>query len=211
MTGKGGHRNRRRWETRLNLLSRQKELFFLCLDCDRLWCLLVSRNTVLQAWQGWFSVQVLFKGWNLRCLLLATFYPSSPSTHAFSFPSSRVGYRFLPSYPLPGAFSCPFRAHTLDFLFRIRAIFVLKTELTHFSVLVSISSLPPPLDLIGSGFCETQHSSEMTKNVRTRATFHLQGAMATAHDYHTAKWILPYNKKDRRSLLSVIGAGEVER
>lgn len=62
MTGKGGHRNRRRWETRLNLLSRQKELFFLCLDCDRLWCLLVSGNTVLQAWQGWFSVQALFKG-----------------------------------------------------------------------------------------------------------------------------------------------------
>lgn len=30
MTGKGGgvHRNRRRWEMRLNLLSRQKERFF---------------------------------------------------------------------------------------------------------------------------------------------------------------------------------------
>lgn len=29
--GGGGHRNRRRWETRLNLFSRQKELFFYVL------------------------------------------------------------------------------------------------------------------------------------------------------------------------------------
>lgn len=68
-------------------------------------------------------------------------------------------------------------------------------------MLVSISSLPPPLDLIGSGFCETQHSSEMTKNVCTRATLHLRGAMATAHDYHTAKWVLPYNKKDKEVIV----------